>query len=133
MLRPKPVAAVLAFPIQAAGAELLKEALGLLMPRLWSELPGVRFCHVVHDEILLEAPEALAQAAADLLLQVMQDPGLQTHHLRHVLPLVTVVAALLTASISGHHQRSKLANSTQSGQGPCSPGSREVFRATQTA
>jgi toxin HigB-1 len=62
--------AALAFPIQAAGAELLKETLALLMPRLWTELPGVRLCHVVHDEILLEAPEALAPAAADLLLEV---------------------------------------------------------------
>jgi DNA polymerase-1 len=83
--------AALAFPIQAAGAELLKAALALLMPRLWAELPGVRLCHVVHDEILLEAPEALAPAAAALLLEVMQDPGLQTRYLRDVLPLVAEV------------------------------------------
>ena len=83
--------AALAFPIQAAGAELLKETLALLMPRLWSELPGVRLCHVIHDELLLEAPEAMAQAAADLLLEVMQDPGLQTRYLRDVLPLVAEV------------------------------------------
>jgi hypothetical protein len=31
--------------------------------------------HVDHDEILLEAPEALAQAAADLLLEVMDYPA----------------------------------------------------------
>lgn len=83
--------AALAFPIQAAGAELLKETLALLMPRLWSELPGVRLCHVIHDEILLEAPEAMAKAAADLLLEVMQDSGLQTRYLRDVLPLVAEV------------------------------------------
>jgi DNA polymerase I-like protein with 3'-5' exonuclease and polymerase domains len=83
--------AALAFPIQAAGAELLKETLALLMPRLWTELPGVRLCHVVHDEILLEAPEALAPAAADLLLEVMQDPGLQVRYLKNVLPLVADV------------------------------------------
>lgn len=81
----------LAFPIQAAGAELLKETLLLLMPRLWRDLPGVRLCHLVHDEIVLEAPEQLAPAAADLLLEVMQDPGLQTRYLRDVLPLVADV------------------------------------------
>ena len=32
------------------------------MPRFWSELPGVRLCHVIHDEMLPEYPEALAQA-----------------------------------------------------------------------
>lgn len=42
-------------------------------------------------EILLEAPEAMAQAAADLLLEVIQDPGLQTRYLRDVLPLVAEV------------------------------------------
>ena len=46
------------------------------MPRLWSELTGVRLCHVIHDEILLEAPEYMAQAEAGLLLEVIQDPGL---------------------------------------------------------
>jgi DNA polymerase-1 len=83
--------AALAFPIQAAGAELLKETLLLLMPRLWRDLPGVRLCHLVHDEIVLEAPEELAPAAADLLLEVMQDPDLQTRYLRDVLPLVADV------------------------------------------
>ena len=34
MLRPKPGAVVLAFPIQAAGTEALKGTLALLMPRL---------------------------------------------------------------------------------------------------
>lgn len=81
----------LAYPIQASGAELLKEALGLLMPRLWAELPGVRLCHVIHDEIVLEAPEELAQAAADLLLEVMQAPELEERYLRGVLPLVAEV------------------------------------------
>ena len=52
------------------------------MPRLWTELPRVRLCHVVHDEILLDAPEALAPAAADLLLEVMQDSDFQTRYIR---------------------------------------------------
>ena len=42
-------------------------------------------------ETLLQAPEALAQPAADLLLEVMQDPGLQNRYLRDVLPLVPKV------------------------------------------
>lgn len=54
-------AAVLAFPIQAAGAEALKISLALLMPEIWSELPGICLDHMVHDEILMEAPEALAE------------------------------------------------------------------------
>jgi len=37
------------------------------------------------------APEDLAPAAADLLLKVMQDPGLQARYLKNVLPLVADV------------------------------------------
>jgi len=33
----------------------------------------------------------MAQAAAGLLLEVMQDPGLQTRYLRDVLPLLAEV------------------------------------------
>jgi len=46
---------------------------------------------VIHDEILLEAPESMAQAAAGLLLEVIQDPGLQTRYIRDVLPMVAEV------------------------------------------
>jgi DNA polymerase-1 len=79
------------WPIQSSGAELLKEAIALLMPRLWDELPGARLAHLVHDEILLEVPEALAEQAAALLLEVMQDPGLEQRYLKGVLPLVAEV------------------------------------------
>lgn len=79
------------WPIQSSGAELLKEAVALLMPRLWDELPGARLCHLVHDEILLEVPEALADQAAAVLLQVMQDPDLEARYLQGVLPLVAEV------------------------------------------
>ena len=44
------------------------------------------------SESRLKAPQAMAQAAADLLLDVMQDPGLQTRYLRDVLPLVEEVS-----------------------------------------
>jgi len=83
--------AALALLIQSATAELLKETLIMLMPRLWLELPGVKLCHLIHDEILLEAPEHLAQSAADLLLEVMQDSRLQQFYLKDVLPLVAEV------------------------------------------
>lgn len=79
------------WPIQSSGAELLKEAVALLMPRLWDELPGARLAHLVHDEILLEVPEDLADQAAALLLEVMQDPGLEARYLQGVLPLVAEV------------------------------------------
>lgn len=56
--------AALSFTIQAAEAELLKETFALLIPRLCPELAGICLCHVVHhDEILLEAPEAMAPAS----------------------------------------------------------------------
>ena len=51
----------------------------------------MRLCHVIHDEIVLEAPEDLAPAAADLLLDVMQDPGLKARYLKNVLRLVADV------------------------------------------
>ena len=44
------------------------------------------------DEILLEAPEVLAKAAAERLLKVMQNPGLQFRYLRDLLPLVAEVS-----------------------------------------
>ncbi len=81
----------LAWPIQSSGAELLKEAVALLMPRLWDELPGARLAHLVHDEILLEVPEEMADRAAALLLEVMQDPDLEARYLKGVLPLVAAV------------------------------------------
>ena len=79
------------WPIQSSGAELLKEAVALLMPRLWDEIPGGRLAHLVHDEILLEVPEDLADQAAALLLEVMQDPDLEARYLQGVLPLVADV------------------------------------------
>jgi DNA polymerase I-like protein with 3'-5' exonuclease and polymerase domains len=79
------------WPIQSSGSELLKEAVALLMPRLWEELPGARLSHLVHDEILLEVPQELAEQAAAVLLEVMQDPELEAKYLKGVLPLVAEV------------------------------------------
>ena len=73
LLRSTASANVLGWPIQSSGAELLKEAVVMLMPCLWDELPGARFAHLVHDEILLEVPEDPAvQQTAALLLEVMK-------------------------------------------------------------
>ena len=52
------------------------------------EAAGWHHCHRCRHP---HATEALAQAAAVLLLEVMQDPGLQTRYLRDVLPLVAEV------------------------------------------
>lgn len=79
------------WPIQSSGAELLKDCLGLLMPRLWDELPGARVAHLIHDEIILEVPEADAERGRQLLLDVMQDPGLEARYLKGVVPLVAEV------------------------------------------
>lgn len=90
------------WPTQSSGAELLKEAVALLMARLWDELPGARLAHLVHDEILLEVPEELADQAAALLLEVMEDPGLEAPYLRGVLPLVA--DARVARTWKGCHQ-----------------------------
>lgn len=79
------------YPIQAAGAELLKEAVALLLPRLW-EIPGARLLHLVHDEIVIESPADRAQEAAEALRVAMEDPGLAEKYLRGVVPLVASVA-----------------------------------------
>jgi len=83
--------AALNYPIQAAGAELLKEAAAMLLPRIW-EIPGVRLLHLVHDEIVVEAPAERAAEAAEVLRGVMEDPGLAEKYLRGVVPLVATVA-----------------------------------------
>ena len=54
------------------------------------EAAGWHHCHRCRHP---HATEALAQAAADLLLEVMQEPGLHTRYLRDVPPLVTEVSA----------------------------------------
>ena len=49
---------------------------------------SIRVCDV---RPLVEVPEDLADQAAALLLEVMQDPGLEARYLRGVLPLVAEV------------------------------------------
>ena len=41
---------------------------------------------MVHDEIVLDVAVALAQGVAHLLLEMMQDPGLQIRYIRGINP-----------------------------------------------
>jgi len=59
-------------PSQGTGADLLKA----VMAEVYSSLPEeVRMIGSVHDELILEAPEALAQDMASLLLGIMRRVG----------------------------------------------------------
>jgi DNA polymerase-1 len=59
-------------PIQGTGADGLKATLALMWERR-GEVPGVIPVLVVHDEIVLEAGAAEADAAADWLKRLMVD------------------------------------------------------------
>jgi DNA polymerase I-like protein with 3'-5' exonuclease and polymerase domains len=56
------------YPVQAAGAEGLKEALALLIDSLPDEW---KLVNVIHDEIVLEVPEAEADRAAEFVKSCM--------------------------------------------------------------
>jgi len=58
-------------PVQGTAADIVKKALGLLVPRL----NGTRIIGVVHDEILLEALEGDASHAASILKDTMEEAG----------------------------------------------------------
>ena len=59
-------------PSQGTGADLLKA----VMAEVYSSLPKeVRMIGSIHDELILEAPEALAQDMASLLLGIMRQVG----------------------------------------------------------
>ena len=59
-------------PSQGTGADLLKA----VMAEVYSSLPEeVKMIGSVHDELILEAPEALAQDMASLLLAIMRRVG----------------------------------------------------------
>jgi DNA polymerase I-like protein with 3'-5' exonuclease and polymerase domains len=59
-------------PSQGTGADLLKA----VMAEVYSSLPKeVRMIGSIHDELILEAPEALAQDMASLLLGIMRRVG----------------------------------------------------------
>lgn len=57
-------------PVQGTAADILKTALGLLISRIQGS--DIKIVAVVHDEILLEVPEAEAENTAVLLKNVME-------------------------------------------------------------
>ncbi|HQQ77503.1 MAG TPA: DNA polymerase [Thermoanaerobaculia bacterium] len=59
-------------PFQGSAADLVKKAMLALDAALEKELPGVRLLLQVHDELVLEAPAALAEKAAALARRTME-------------------------------------------------------------
>ena len=60
-------------PIQGTAADIIKIAMIRIHDRLCRELPEVRLIMQVHDELILEAPEALADRAAAALKEEMEN------------------------------------------------------------
>lgn len=59
-------------PDQGTGADILKKALVLLRPRI----EGIaKLVHMVHDEIILEAPESRAEEVKKILEDTMKEAG----------------------------------------------------------
>ncbi len=59
-------------PIQGAAADIIKLAMVKVYRRLKAELPEVHLILQVHDELILEAPEAQTERAAALLKEEME-------------------------------------------------------------
>ncbi|HTS01786.1 MAG TPA: DNA polymerase, partial [Thermoanaerobaculia bacterium] len=59
-------------PFQGSAADLIKKAMLALDAALAGELPEARLLLQVHDELVLEAPDALAGKAADLARRTME-------------------------------------------------------------
>lgn len=77
-------------PVQGTAADITKAALAKLPTAL--KETGARLIGTVHDEILLEAPENMAEQAAQILQQIMEQAG--QHYLRRV-PVKAEVAITL--------------------------------------
>jgi DNA polymerase I-like protein with 3'-5' exonuclease and polymerase domains len=67
------ITALLNTPVQGTAADIAKKALGMLVPAA-IELKG-HIVATVHDEILLEVPEELAEKAAFILKSIMEKAG----------------------------------------------------------
>ena len=59
-------------PIQGTAADIMKLAMVAVRERLRAELPEARLVLQVHDELIVECPEAQAEAAARLLKEEME-------------------------------------------------------------
>lgn len=59
-------------PIQGSAADIIKRAMVDLHARLQTELPETKLLLQVHDELVLEVPEAQIDAASALAVDVMQ-------------------------------------------------------------
>ena len=69
--------AALNAPIQGTSADIIKRAMVRMGPALAEAgLPGVRMLLQVHDELVFEAPEGDAEAAAPVIRRVMADAAL---------------------------------------------------------
>ena len=59
-------------PIQGTAADIMKLAMTAVWKRLQAELPEARLVLQVHDELIVECPEAQAETAARLLAEEME-------------------------------------------------------------
>lgn len=59
-------------PVQGTGADILKKAMVLLRPRIKGM---AKIVHIVHDEIILEAPEPRAEEVKKILEDTMKEAG----------------------------------------------------------
>lgn len=60
-------------PIQGTAADIIKIAMIKVNRRLKNEIPEARLIMQVHDELIVEAPESLAEKAAELLKSEMEN------------------------------------------------------------
>lgn len=60
-------------PIQGTAADIIKIAMIKVNERLEKELPSTKLIMQVHDELILEAPDADAEKAACILKEEMEN------------------------------------------------------------